>query len=106
VGYVLAATALVMTVGAAGMTSFESPSALASEGITDGRPLQDYGDALWWTAYAMTTGATHQPSTGEGRLLGWLLSLYGLGIFGYLTATLASHFVGRERAGDGVSRQA
>jgi hypothetical protein len=31
------------------------------------------------------------PSRGEGRLLGWLLSLYGLGVFGYLTATLASH---------------
>lgn len=52
----------------------------------------------------MTTGATHQPATGEGRLLGWLLSLYGLGIFGYLTATLASHFVGREREGESRSR--
>ncbi len=97
VGYLLAATALVLVVGAAGMASFESPSALAAAGIADGQPLDDYGDALWWTAYAMTTGATHQAATGEGRLLGWLLTLYGLGIFGYLTATLASHFIGRER---------
>lgn len=108
VGYVLAATALVMAVGAAGMAAFESPASLAAEGIPDGRPLRDYGDALWWTAYTMTTGATHLPSTGEGKLLGWLLSLYGLGIFGYLTATLASHFVGRERGeapdGDGTDR--
>lgn len=96
VGYVLMATVLVMTVGAAGMASFESPSALAGEGIADARPLNGYVDALWWTAYTMTTGATHEPATGEGRLLGWLLSLYGLAIFGYLTATLASHFVGRE----------
>jgi len=100
VGYVLAATVLIMTVGAAGMASFESPSALSAEGIADAKPLRDYGDALWWTAYAMTTGATHQPATGEGRLLGWLLSLYGLGIFGYLTATLASHFVGGAREGE------
>lgn len=103
-GYLLAATVLVMVVGAAGMASFESPGALAAEGIVDAQPLGDYGDALWWTAFAMTTGATHQPATGEGRLLGWLLSLYGLGIFGYLTATLASHFVGREREGESPSR--
>jgi voltage-gated potassium channel len=96
VGYVLAATALVMIVGAAGMASFESPASLAAERL-QGEPLDDYGDALWWTAYAMTTGATHEPATGEGRLLGWLLSLYGLGVFGYLTATLAGHFVGQER---------
>ena len=97
VGYLLAATVLVIAVGAAGMASFESPASLAQEGVSGGRPLDGYADALWWTAYAMTTGATHQPSTPEGRLLGWLLSLYGLAVFGYLTATLASHFVGRER---------
>ena len=98
VGYVLAATAVVIVVGAAGMASFESPASLAADGRTEARPLVDFGDALWWTAYAMTTGAPSEPATTEGRLLGWLLSLYGLGIFGYLTATLASHFVGRERA--------
>lgn len=99
IGYVLAATALVIVVGAAGMAYFESPASLLAE-QTDpsAEPLTDYGDALWWTAYAMSTGATSQPATGEGRLLGWLLSLYGLGVFGYLTATLASHFVGREQA--------
>ncbi|HEX5591273.1 MAG TPA: ion transporter [Candidatus Limnocylindrales bacterium] len=94
-GYVLAATALVMLVGSAGMASFESPAAIAAEGSAV-RPLADFGEALWWTAFAMTTGATSPPATAEGRLLGWLLSLYGLGIFGYLTAMLASHFVGRE----------
>lgn len=94
-GYVLGATALVMLVGSAGMASFESPAALAADGSA-ARPLDGFGDALWWTAFAMTTGATSQPGTGEGRHLGWLLSLYGLGVFGYLTAMLASHFVGRE----------
>ncbi|MEO6207545.1 MAG: ion transporter [Candidatus Limnocylindrales bacterium] len=94
-GYVLAATALVILVGGAGMASFESPDAYAAERIV-AEPLRDYGEALWWTAFAMTTGATSQPATTEGRLLGWLLSLYGLGIFGYLTAMLASHFIGRE----------
>ena len=92
VGYVVAATALVMVVGAAGMAFFESPDSLPT-----GTGLADYGDAFWWTAYAMTTGAPTEPVTGEGRVLGWLLSLYGLGVFGYLTATLASHFIDRDR---------
>ena len=36
-------------------------------------------------------------ATGEGKILGWLLSLFGLGVFGYLTASLASHFIERDR---------
>jgi hypothetical protein len=29
-------------------------------------------------------------------MFGWLLSVYGLAVFGYLTAILASHFVGQD----------
>lgn len=36
------------------------------------------------------------PQTAEGRLLCLLLSIYSLGILGYITATLASFFVGRD----------
>ena len=99
IGYVITATALVMVVGSAGMAFFESPTSGAGQPTTKARqgPIEDYGDAFWWTAYAMTTGATHAPSTGEGKVLGWLLSLFGLGVFGYLTATLASHFIERDR---------
>ena len=96
-GYVIAATAIVIVVGAAGMAFFESPTSLRSEGLTDATPLRDYGEALWWTAYAMSTGAPRLPVTGEGKLLGWVMSLYGLGVFGYVTATLASHFIERDR---------
>lgn len=84
-GYVIGATALVMVVGSAGMAFFEAAT------------FEDYGEALWWTAYTMTTGAATAPVTGEGKVLGWLLSLFGLGVFGYLTATLASHFIERDR---------
>jgi voltage-gated potassium channel len=100
VPYVFAASALVLVVGGAGMAYFETSGSLSIAGATreTSSPLQDYGDALWWTAYAMTTGAPREAATSEGKLLGWLLSLYGLVIFGYLTATLASHFVGRDRA--------
>lgn len=99
VAYVVTATVLIIVVGAAGMAYFEAPGSLTAPGEeTDpSTPLQHYADALWWTSYTMTTGGQRQPMSGEGRVLGWLLSLYGLGVFGYLTATLASHFVGRDR---------
>jgi voltage-gated potassium channel len=97
VGYVVASTALVAVVGAAGMLFFESGA--GGEATPIARSFADYGSALWWTASTMTTGAPTQPQTAEGRVLSWLLSVYGLAIFGYLTAILASHFVGQDQAG-------
>jgi hypothetical protein len=60
------------------MAYFEESGALSMRGSTnvEATPLSDYGDALWWTAYAMTTGAPREAVTSEGRLLGWLISLY------------------------------
>ncbi|CAN5661068.1 hypothetical protein BH23CHL7_BH23CHL7_14230 [soil metagenome] len=90
--YVLAITVLVIVVGAAGMLFFEAGAASPPAG---GAALIDsYGEALWWTAMTMTTvGSEYAPITAEGRLLAWLLSLYALGVFGYVTATIASHFL-------------
>lgn len=91
-GYVAATTALVTFAGAAGMYAFERDSA----GVGG---LNDYGSALWWTAMIMTTlGSDFWPQTAEGRLLCLALSLYALGILGYVTATLASFFLGRDAA--------
>lgn len=36
------------------------------------------------------------PKTVEGRLLCLLLSLYAFAVFGYVTATLATFFIGRD----------
>lgn len=102
VGYVVAATALVMVVGAAGMSFFEAPGTRTDGGTSS---IGDFGEAFWWTAYAMTTGAPTTPETGEGKVLGWVLSLFGLGVFGYLTATLASHFIERDRGSRPVPRR-
>ncbi len=104
-GYVVLVTALVTFAGAAGMYSFESPAALREAGHAavadqDGG-LNGYGEAVWWTAMTMTTmGADTFPKTPEGRLLGWLLAVYAFAVFGYITATLASFFVGRDRPGE------
>ena len=93
--YVVASTVIVLLVGSAGMAFFEGEAAAFNVGSQPTSGLALFADAFWWTAYAMSAGAPSVPQTAEGRLLGWLLSLYGLAVFGYLTATLASHFIGR-----------
>lgn len=90
-GYVVALTLLVTLLGAGGMLAFE-PAAEVEGGFAG------FGDALWWTAMLMTTtGSDYWPRTAEGRLLCLLLSLYAFAVFGYITASLASFFVGRDR---------
>ena len=87
-GYVVALTVLVVFAGAAGMYAFENQ-------IPGG--LNSYGEALWWTAMVMTTmGSQYWPQTFEGRVLCVFLALYAFGAFGYVTATLATYFVGRD----------
>jgi voltage-gated potassium channel len=81
-----------MLLGAAGMLSFE-PAAEVDGGFTS------YADALWWTAMLLTTiGSQYWLVTIEGRILAFLISVYGLAVFGYITATFASFFVGRDAA--------
>ncbi len=43
-------------------------------------------------------GSEYWPRTLEGRLLCFLLALYGFAVFGYITASFASFFVGRDAA--------
>jgi voltage-gated potassium channel len=45
-----------------------------------------------------TLGSNYWPLTAEGRLLTLLLSLYAFAVFGYVTATLATFFIGRDAA--------
>lgn len=94
-GYVLALTTLVLLLGAAGMLSFE-PRSEVEGGFTT------YGHALWWTGMLIASiGSDFWPVTTEGRLLSALLSLYGLAVFGYVTAAFASFFVGRDAESPG-----
>lgn len=96
-GYVGALTVVVLFVGGAGMYAFER-SGPAADGFAT------YGDALWWTAMILTSlGSQSWPETAEGRVLAVLLASYSLGILGYLTATLASFFVGRDAVEPGAS---
>lgn len=93
-GYVVVLTIIVTFVGAAGMYAFENEA--------HGGPVFDsYGHAVWWTTMIMTTlGSEKWPVTLEGRLLCVLLSLYSLTVFGYVTAVLATFFIGRDAEND------
>ena len=91
-GYVAATTVLVTLGGAAGMFAFENDYA-------DG--LGSYGEALWWTAMIMTTmGSAYWPQSPEGRVLCVVLALYAFAVFGYVTAALATYFIGRDADSD------
>ena len=91
-GYVVALTVIVALSGAAGMYAFEKE-------LPDGQGFESYGEALWWTAMVMTTmGSDYFPKTTEGRLLCFALAVYAFAVFGYVTATLATFFVGRDAA--------
>jgi voltage-gated potassium channel len=92
VAFVLTLTVAVMLAGAAGMLRLE-PHATTSgaSGFTG------YGDALWWTAMLMTMiGSAYWPQTTAGRILAFLISIYSVGVFGYVTAVFASFFVGED----------
>jgi voltage-gated potassium channel len=41
-------------------------------------------------------GSEYWPRTAQGRVLCFLISLYGFAVFGYVTATLTSFFIGRD----------
>ena len=93
-GYVLSFTALVILLGAGGMLTFEPAR-------DDGTGFTSYWHALWWTAMLVTTmGSETWPYSPEGRMLTLLISVYGFAVFGYITAMLASLFIGQDAEGD------
>ena len=47
-------------------------------------------------------GSEYWPHSAEGRALCFLLSLYGFAVFGYVTATLATYFIGRDAEDEGA----
>lgn len=94
-GYVIALSAVIVLLGAAGMYALER-----------GAPgFRTFGESLWWSAMILTTmGTQYWPETPEGRLLCFLLALYSFTIFGYVTAYLATFLIGsderRQEAGE------
>jgi voltage-gated potassium channel len=91
-GYVVLLSLVVLFAGAAGMYAFERNA---------GPGFHSYSESMWWTAMVLTTmGSAEWPRTLEGRILCVLISLYAFAVFGYVTATLATYFVGDEAKRD------
>ncbi|MBX3020729.1 MAG: two pore domain potassium channel family protein [Bdellovibrionales bacterium] len=85
--FVLFLTLLVVFVGGAGLYHFENPG------------LKTYTEALYWTAMQLTTiGSGYSPQTSEGQVICLGISIFACAVFGYLTATLASFFIGQSAA--------
>lgn len=93
--YVMLLTIAVLLAGSSGMYAFEHTSAGATRGFAT------FIDSLWWTAMLLTTmGSASWPESPEGRALCLLLSLYAFAVFGYVTATIATYFIGRDAEND------
>lgn len=96
-GFVLAATLVVVLASAASVLGFEQ--------FAERSEITTAGAALWWAAATITTMSPgYDPVTTEGRVIGLLVRIYAVGVFSYLTATVAAHFIGvdtRDREGVG-----
>ncbi len=97
--YVAALTVFVVLAGAAGGLYFD-------RGVP-GAPIQSFGDALWWSATLMTTmNSEAYVVSPEARVIAVLQRLYAVSVFGLVTASIASYFVGRDAEARGESAPA
>ncbi len=96
-GYVLTVVAVITLLGAAGVSFFEQGTGEAA--------LTSYGEALWWATIVVVDGdVLVEPATFEARVIALLLRIVGVALFGYVAASIASYFVGREQAAREESR--
>ncbi len=68
----------------------------------DGANIKTAGDALWWSVVTITTVGygDRYPVTTGGRIVGAMLMLTGIGLFGMFTAYVASLFVELDKQED------
>ncbi|MBA2468056.1 MAG: hypothetical protein H0V37_01475, partial [Chloroflexia bacterium] len=86
-----ALTVVVMLAGAVGVRFFD-------RGV-EGAPIQSFGSALWWSAAMVTTinNELYAVST-EARVLAILMRVFAVSVFGYITASIATYFIGTAQA--------
>jgi len=59
-------------------------------------PFANYGDTLWWSATVITTmNNSDDPVSAWARVVAVAMRIYAVGVFTYLTASVASYYVGR-----------
>lgn len=94
VTYVVAASGLLVYIGALAMYDAEKLSPEAS--------IKSFGDAAWWAIVTITTVGYGDlsPTTATGRLIAVGLMIGGIALLGIVTATLASWLVDKVSAED------
>jgi voltage-gated potassium channel len=80
------------------LVSFSALSILVLEQHVDSN-IKTAEDAVWWAMSTITTVGygDRYPVTTEGRMLGMVLMLMGVGMYGGLSGMVASVFLGKER---------
>ena len=80
---------------------FGSITILAVEEHADGANITSASDALWYTLVTISTVGYGDrfPVTNAGRLIGTLIIVVGVGIFGTFTGYLANLFLGPRKGG-------
>lgn len=64
-----------------------------------GSTINTFGDALWWAAATATTVANQlYPVTIPGEIVAFVLMLFAIGVFSYLTSSIASALIGGDAA--------
>lgn len=64
-----------------------------------GANITTFGDAMWWAAGTVSTVGTELfPLTAEGRVIAVMVMVFGVSIFSYLAASLASLFVNMDKS--------
>ncbi len=100
VTYVVAASVLLVYVGALAMYDAEKGAPAAS--------IQSFGDAAWWALVTITTVGYGDlsPVTATGRVIAVGLMIGGIALLGTVTATLASWLVEKVSADDTTAQAA
>ncbi len=85
-------TVVVMFAGAVGVRYFDRN--------VEGAPIQSFGSALWWSAAMVTTinNELYAVST-EAWVLAILMRIFAVSVFGYITASIATYFIGAAQSG-------
>ncbi len=78
---------------AVGVVLLGAAAAYAAEHPTNPQ-FADYGDSLWWAVVTLTTVGYGDivPITTNGRLVGVMIMVMGVGVLGVLAGSLASFF--------------
>jgi len=92
---------LVYVAGAASVAvGLGALAVLDAERSAEGANITTIGDALWWACATVTTVAYGDrfPVTAEGRVVGVVLMVVGIGVVGAVIASVTSWILGRVEA--------